>query len=94
VQWLIDQLFKACQRSPDSMAIVSAHLCGRLVCYPEVAGLYVDVLDRLLLYGSPDPPSVKALDLPAEVSACARLLFGSVVCSGFSVWPCMASLHS
>ncbi|BDA44330.1 Uncharacterized tRNA/rRNA methyltransferase YfiF at C-terminar half [Coccomyxa sp. Obi] len=62
----LGELFAACEKSPQAMAITAVHLCGLWVQHPDIALLYLSFWERLLLYGSPDTGTLKASDLSSE----------------------------
>ena len=51
LQGLLDTMLKAAERSPQLVAAAAVHLCGLWVQYPAQALRYLDIWERLLLYG-------------------------------------------
>lgn len=51
LQTLLRDILDACERSPALVAAVAVHLCGLWVAFPARALDYIDIWERLLLYG-------------------------------------------
>ena len=51
LQGLLDTILQAAERSPQLIAAAAVHLCGLWVQYPAQALSYLDIWEKLLLYG-------------------------------------------
>ena len=51
LQGLLNTIMDAAERSPQLIAAAAVHLCGLWVRYPAQALRYLDIWEKLLLYG-------------------------------------------
>ncbi len=51
LQGLLNTIIEAAERSPQLIAAAAVHLCGLWVQYPAQALQYLDIWEKLLLYG-------------------------------------------
>ena len=90
----LDDLFVACEKSPQVMGILALHVCGLWVQHPNIALLYLSFWERLLLYGSPDNGTLKASNLSSEVHLSTSLCLGPRPCTRpFTSQPNLKCMH-